>query len=153
MIQHELRYAMGVGHVPYTCVCGQAAETGGNMIELNYQFYDISGGFVSAPHNLRVVLSSATGDTGAILARGGAAVVACVIGNTRGLVMDKFTADTELASFMVRTVAPGPLTATPTSAESSLSLQITAPAGAYTMYVKIYNQLGVLVNERTVTWV
>lgn len=152
MNQYELKYAMGIGQVPYSAVIGAAAETGGNMIELNYQFFDRAGDLVSAPANLRVVISSATGDTGAILARGAAAVVACVIGNTRGLVMDKFTADTELASFAVRTVAPGPITATPANTDSSLSLQITAPAGAYTAYVKIYNQLGVLVNEKTVTW-
>ena len=149
-----LKNAIGIDRIPYDVECNQIAETVGNMIELNYNFKDLDANVIHQSVELRVVLATAAGDTGAIDVRGVGNIVSCVIGNTRGLVLDKFTADGELASFRVKTVAPTkPATAaTPLNTESALSLDITAPAGAYTTYVKIYNQLGVLVNERTVTW-
>jgi hypothetical protein len=153
MNQFEQKYALGLDRIPYRAVTALTAEAADAII-ISYQLYDLDDVLIKSPVNLRFVLSSATGDTGAIIAQAAADVSAIAISNTRGLLLDKLDTDTELVSVGVRTVAPGAATATPANTDSNLSISITMVnvAGA-TLYAKLYNQYGILVNETTMVWV
>lgn len=154
MNQRDLQDAMGAGLVPYSCVCAQTGPVAPtNPIELNYQFYDITGEMITSPMNLRVAISTATGDAGAVVAQAAANLGTVAIGNTRGLILDKMDTDGEFCNFYVRAIEPGPKATVPTNTDSAFSLQLTHNnvAGA-TLYVKIYNQNGFLIDETAVTW-
>jgi len=154
MNQRDMRDSMvGLGKVPRTCVCAQTIEAA-DMIELNYQFFDLAGDYITEPMILRFVVSAAQGDVGAVEVQAAANLSVIAIGNTRGLILDKCDTDGEFVDFYVRTIEPGPEAAAPTNLDSALSIQLTHVnvAGA-TLYAKLYNQFGELIDEQTVTWV
>jgi len=153
MNQFEQKYALGLDRIPYRAVVTVPAAAPTAAMIVNYQFYDLDDVLIKSPVNLRFVLSDTAGDVGAVEAQDVAEVSAIAISNDRGLFLDKLTADTELISIMVRTVAPGAATATPANTDSNLSISITsANVAGRTYYAKIYNQYGILVDESTLVW-